>query len=97
MNISLVCDNKNFLGTRPLKCDTKMSELHSLLSSVNSPFEFMCQTMGYATLSQLDRELANRFEHRLTHFGSLFANDIDVNDNKKSSESVLRLEFSKQF
>ncbi|CAG2119783.1 unnamed protein product, partial [Medioppia subpectinata] len=38
MNISLICDTKHFMGTRPLKCETQMSELHGLLSSVNSPF-----------------------------------------------------------
>ncbi|CAG2111120.1 unnamed protein product, partial [Medioppia subpectinata] len=86
MNISLICDTKHFMGTRPLKCETQMSELHGLLSSVNSPFEFMSQTLGFPTLSQFDEELANRFDQRLPYFGSVFAaaDEPDVYDRQKS-------------
>lgn len=100
MNISLICDNKNFMGSRPLKCETKMSELHSLLASVNSPFEFMCQTLGYPTLSQLDTELANRFEQKMPDFGCLSPNDMKVMSlmtENKSSELYIKSDFFQIF
>ncbi len=96
VNISLICD-KNFTGTRPIKCETKMSELHSLLTSVNSPFEFMCQTLGFATLSEVDAELANRFDQSLPNSGLMFLCDTDTfgTDRKKSKFTSLQLHFKK--
>lgn len=64
INVTLLVDNKerHLLGSRPLKCESKMSELYTLLSSLDNPLHFLCQTFGLSTVDDLDKELVDRFD-----------------------------------
>lgn len=47
--------------SKSLKIESKMSELSSLITTICSPILFLSQTLGVATLSELDCELSRRF------------------------------------
>ncbi|XP_067132934.1 phosphoinositide 3-kinase adapter protein 1 isoform X3 [Centruroides vittatus] len=69
MNVLVQCDDY-LLGIRPLKCESKMSELYSLLSVVNSPFDFLCSTLGVNSLSEIDAQLTKNFKHNKNNLPS---------------------------
>lgn len=39
----LVEKNGSIIGSRPIKCESKLRELGQILRSTNNPVEFMCQ------------------------------------------------------
>lgn len=39
----LVEKNGSIIGSRPIKCESKLRELEQILRSSNNPMEFMCQ------------------------------------------------------
>lgn len=39
----LVEKNGSIIGSRPIKCESKLRELEQILRSSNNPVEFMCQ------------------------------------------------------
>lgn len=39
----LVEKNGSIIGSRPIKCESKLRELDQILRSVNNPIDFMCQ------------------------------------------------------
>lgn len=90
INITVLCDEIS-LGTRTIKCETQMSELCSLLSSVNSPYQFMRQTLGMATLQDVDAELTKRFKQNLPEFGLNLFQDLNVEDIKDKNKSEINL------
>lgn len=42
----LVEKNGSIIGSRPIKCESKLRELGQILRSSNNPVEFMCQVGG---------------------------------------------------
>lgn len=47
----LVEKNGNIIGSRPIKCESKLRELEQILRAVGNPIEFMCQVGGQSALS----------------------------------------------
>lgn len=43
----LVEKNGSIIGSRPIKCESKLRELGQLLRSTNNPVEFMCQVSSF--------------------------------------------------
>lgn len=48
INIRLFKNNVD-MGTRAIKCESKMRELEQILKSVDCPVDFMCQALGLST------------------------------------------------
>lgn len=42
----LVEKNGSIIGSRPIKCESRLRELEQILRSTNNPVEFMCQVGG---------------------------------------------------
>lgn len=42
----LVEKNGSIIGSRPIKCESRLRELEQILRSANNPVEFMCQVGG---------------------------------------------------
>ncbi|XP_050293910.1 uncharacterized protein LOC126734365 isoform X2 [Anthonomus grandis grandis] len=63
----LVEKNGSMLGSRPIKCESKMMELGQILRGMINPIEFMCQTVGFspADREQLDNWLVQEFQKNL--------------------------------
>lgn len=43
----LVEKNGNIIGSRPIKCESKLRELGQILRSADNPVEFMCQVGSF--------------------------------------------------
>lgn len=43
----LVEKNGSIIGSKPIKCESKLRELEQILRSTNNPVEFMCQVGNY--------------------------------------------------
>lgn len=43
----LVEKNGSIIGSRPIKCESKLRELGQILRSTNNPVEFMCQVGSF--------------------------------------------------
>lgn len=57
--------NGKELGSRPVKCESRLRELEQLLRTQDSPMEFMCQSLGFSTVSDtssLDMYLLQTFQ-----------------------------------
>lgn len=50
----LVEKNGSIIGSRPIKCESRLRELEQILRSSNNPMEFMCQVKR--TLKYLNTE-----------------------------------------
>nr|XP_022904988.1 uncharacterized protein LOC111417055 isoform X1 [Onthophagus taurus]XP_022904989.1 uncharacterized protein LOC111417055 isoform X1 [Onthophagus taurus] len=63
----LVEKNGNIIGTRPLKCESKLRELEQILRTTANPIEFMCQTLGFTAhdKAQLDNFMVHTFQKNL--------------------------------
>ncbi|KAL1505425.1 hypothetical protein ABEB36_004997 [Hypothenemus hampei] len=63
----LVEKNGSIIGSRPIKCESKLRELEQILRMANSPIEFMCQTLGFspADREHLDNWLVHGFQKNL--------------------------------
>lgn len=46
----LVEKNGNIIGSRPIKCESKLRELEQILRAANNPVEFMCQVLNMANM-----------------------------------------------
>ncbi|KAJ8984760.1 hypothetical protein NQ317_005025 [Molorchus minor] len=72
----LVEKNGSIIGSRPIKCESKLRELEQILRSTNNPVEFMCQTLGFspADKDHLDNWLVHGFQRNLPPHFNLLAN-----------------------
>lgn len=88
-----IYSKSGYLGHRQIKCDTLMSELYSVLSTVNNPYELLCQTFGLSTHQEIDTFLAKRFEDNLPETGFNLLNGIESDSSqmyhRKKSENEL--------
>lgn len=78
-----------FLGCRPLKCESKMAELNNLLTSILNPRSFMCETLGIADsrVEDLDVILANTFKKNFLKSG-FNVMDFSQNTEKQRGEEM---------
>ncbi|KAL3279690.1 hypothetical protein HHI36_017196 [Cryptolaemus montrouzieri] len=70
----LVEKNGSIIGSRPIKCESRLRELEQILRLSNHPVEFMCQTLGFspADRENLDNWLVHNFQKNLPpHFNLL--------------------------
>ncbi|KAF4531210.1 hypothetical protein B566_EDAN014719 [Ephemera danica] len=69
--------NSEALGSRQIKCESRMRELDQLLRTSDNPLDFMCQTLGYSLgdREQLDSFLVTAFQRNLPPHFSLFKPD----------------------
>ncbi|CAG9857713.1 unnamed protein product [Phyllotreta striolata] len=70
----LVEKNGSIIGSRPVKCESKLRELDQLLRSVDNPVDFMCQAVGFSPsdVDHLDNWLVHNFQKNLpAHFDLL--------------------------
>lgn len=73
MEVSTMIDikidkNDKELGSRPVKCESRLRELEQLLRTHDSPMEFMCQSLGFSTTSDkssLDMYLLQIFQRNV--------------------------------
>ncbi|XP_018564271.1 phosphoinositide 3-kinase adapter protein 1 isoform X2 [Anoplophora glabripennis] len=72
----LVEKNGSIIGSRPIKCESRLRELEQILRSANNPVEFMCQTLGFspANRDHLDNWLVHGFQRNLPPHFNLLAN-----------------------
>lgn len=68
VNVHIWC-GEDLLGVSSVKCASKLGELYSLLSSVPSPYEFLCSTLGVGSLHEVDFQLASTFRKNLPKSG----------------------------
>lgn len=59
--------NEKELGSRPVKCESRLRELEQILKGQDSPLEFMCHSLGIATSDKaaLDTYLHQTFQKNL--------------------------------
>lgn len=59
--------NDQELGSRPVKCESRLRELEQILKSQDSPLDFMCQSLGIAATdtSTLDTYLHQTFQKNM--------------------------------
>ncbi|XP_037525792.1 uncharacterized protein LOC119402794 isoform X1 [Rhipicephalus sanguineus] len=89
VNVQLRCDGA-LLGVRQLKCESQMSQLHSLLQSATSPYEMLSLTLGLATLHDVDMALATNLRRNLPARGfHLLGPQQQAAPEKKRSEELL--------
>lgn len=89
VNVHVWC-GEDLLGVSPIKCVSKMGELFSLLTSVTSPYEFLCNTLGMAALHDVDTHLTSAFRESLPKSGfDLLHKDIKQDKMKKSKFQYL--------
>lgn len=85
VNVHVWC-GEELLGISPVKCVSKMGELYSLLSTVISPYEFLCNTLGMAALHDVDSHLTSAFKENLPKTGfDLLDKDVKQDKIKKSN------------
>ncbi|RZC36726.1 DBB domain containing protein [Asbolus verrucosus] len=72
----LVEKNGSIVGSRPIKCESRLRELEQILRLTNNPIEFMCQTLGFNPSSKehLDNWLLQAFQRNLPSHFNLLAN-----------------------
>ncbi|GIY39340.1 phosphoinositide 3-kinase adapter protein 1 [Caerostris extrusa] len=68
VNVHIWC-GEDLMGVSSVKCASKLGELYSLLSTVPSPYEFLCSTMGVGSLHEVDFQLAAIFRKNLPKSG----------------------------
>ena len=91
VNVHVWC-GEELLGISPVKCVSKMGELYSLLSTVTSPYEFLCNTLGMAALHDVDSHLASAFKENLPKSGfDLLDKDVKQDKIKKSKFIIIFL------
>lgn len=89
VNVQLHCDGA-LLGVRQLKCESQMSQLHSLLQSATSPYEMLSLTLGLATLHDVDMALATNLRRNLPARGfHLLGPQQQAAPEKKRCEELL--------
>ncbi|XP_044761874.1 phosphoinositide 3-kinase adapter protein 1 isoform X2 [Coccinella septempunctata] len=71
----IVEKNGSIIGSRPIKCESRLRELEQILRLSNHPVEFMCQTLGFtpADRENLDNWLVHNFQKNLPPHFSLLA------------------------
>ncbi|XP_028128582.2 phosphoinositide 3-kinase adapter protein 1 isoform X1 [Diabrotica virgifera virgifera] len=70
----LVEKNGNIIGSRPMKCESRLRELEEILRNVNNPIDFMCQSIGFSPSERdnIDNWLVHNFQRNLPpHFNIL--------------------------
>ncbi|XP_066146794.1 phosphoinositide 3-kinase adapter protein 1 isoform X1 [Euwallacea fornicatus] len=101
----LVEKNGSIIGSRPIKCESRLRELEQILRSINNPVEFMCQTLGFSPADRelLDNWLVNGFQKNLPpHLNLLgshstpFAASISVHKHSNEEFPTL-LHFAAKF
>ena len=80
MNLHLEVDNEP-RGFRQVKCESKMNELDTILTSVHEPLEFLCQSLGISPLckDQLDETLTNNLMSNIPKHGFPLLSFTDKN------------------
>ncbi|CAG9772639.1 unnamed protein product [Ceutorhynchus assimilis] len=101
----LVEKNGSIIGSKPIKCESKMTELELILRSSNNPVEFMSQTLGFSPADRdlLDNWLVQGFQKNLPpHLNLLgthttpFAASISVHKHSNEEFPTL-LHFAAKF
>lgn len=59
--------NERELGSRPVKCESRLRELEQILKAQESPVEFMCHALGISTsdLATLDSHLQHTLQKNI--------------------------------
>ncbi|XP_060526369.1 phosphoinositide 3-kinase adapter protein 1 [Cylas formicarius] len=72
----LVEKNGSIIGSRPIKCESRLRELEQILRSSDNPVDFMCQTLGFtpADREHLDNWLVHGFQKNLPPHFNLLSN-----------------------
>ncbi|GAB0096474.1 uncharacterized protein DMENIID0001_119970 [Sergentomyia squamirostris] len=72
MEVSMMIDvhiekNGKDLGSRPIKCESRLRELEQILKAQDSPLEFVCQSLGIcqSDREQLDSNLLQAFQKNI--------------------------------
>lgn len=74
----LVEKNGSIIGSRPMKCESKVRELEELLRNINNPIQFMCQAVGFhpADRENIDNWLVHNFQKNIPpHFNVMAHGD----------------------
>ncbi|CAL1285067.1 unnamed protein product [Larinioides sclopetarius] len=85
VNVHIWC-GEDLLGVSSVKCASKLGELYSLLSSVPSPYEFLCSTLGVGSLHEVDFQLASIFRKNLPKSGFNLLEQNEKMDKLASKE-----------
>lgn len=74
--VSVVIEkNGSIIGSRPIKCESRLRELEQILRSTSDPVEFLCQTLGLSTHEKeqkLDNWMVHMFQKNIPPNFSLF-------------------------
>lgn len=86
-------------GARPIKCESKLGELNSLLQGSVSPFENLRLTLGLPTVQEVDGALAKAFIENVPTEGFQFLTPSKLVEERRKSESNLPtlLHFAAQY
>ena len=73
--------NDKELGSRPVKCESRLRELEQLLKTQDSPIEFMCHSLGISTNDKhtLDAYLHQTFQKNIPSNFHLLTGPIEKN------------------
>ncbi|XP_018333041.1 phosphoinositide 3-kinase adapter protein 1 [Agrilus planipennis] len=90
----LVEKNGNIIGSRPVKCESRLRELEQILRSLDNPINFMCQSLGLPSIDSktLDAYLTEAFQKNLPPHFNLCA-DPFISDKPYSQRNMSRGEF----
>ncbi|XP_059616168.1 phosphoinositide 3-kinase adapter protein 1 isoform X2 [Phlebotomus argentipes] len=69
--------NGNELGSRPIKCESRLREMEQILKAQDSPLEFICQSLGISSVDRerLDGSLLQAFQKNIPPNFHLLAGD----------------------
>lgn len=83
MEVSTMIDikiekNETLIGTRPVKCESRLRELEHILKNQDSPIEFMCNSLGIpaSDTNALDTYLHQTFQKNVPRNFHLFSGPI---------------------
>lgn len=67
--------NGRLIGSRPVKCESRLRELEQILKSLDCPLEFMCTSLGLITAKRdiLDSHLLYAFKRNVPKNFNLFS------------------------
>lgn len=96
VNVHIWC-GEDLMGVSSVKCASKLGELYSLLSSVPSPYEFLCSTLGVGSLHEVDFQLASNFRKNLPHSGFNLLESKETRDKCLTKEFPTLLHFAARY
>ncbi|KRT80625.1 hypothetical protein AMK59_5712 [Oryctes borbonicus] len=98
----LVEKNGSIIGSRPIKCESRLRELEQILRSTTNPVEFVCQTLGFSPQdkTQLDNWMVHTFQKNMPPNFNVLSNYIIQQADKlkpRSEEFPTLLHFAAKY